>query len=140
MKRVIILRHADREGDELTPQGVGACKELAQKLPHFDIVVASPAKRTQTTAGLLTGQKPAIEPVLMLSSDPAGAKSLLDLAKKLLGQLPANGQALIVSHEVNILALIKLLQPTIAIVGINKLSGISLDENLNLDMVNNDGN
>ena len=133
----MILRHADRDGDELTTQGIEACKQLAQKLPQFDLVVSSPAHRAQQTAELLASTKPDVDSRAELASGEVAAEGLLSLTKDLLAQLPPNEQALIVTHEVNIVALHNLLNPNGPINNVGKLNGVSLDENLNTKIVNN---
>lgn len=63
MKQILILRHAnwDQNRDELTEQGRQACAKLKPTLPHFDIVVCGPRKRTSETAQLLTDSEPVID-------------------------------------------------------------------------------
>jgi len=55
MKEVIVLRHGEKEGDNLTPQGITACEELVKRIGHFDLALASPRQRTIQTAELVSG-------------------------------------------------------------------------------------
>ncbi len=55
MKEVIILRHGEKTGDDLTPQGIEACKDLAKRIGHIDLALASPRHRAIQTAELVSG-------------------------------------------------------------------------------------
>lgn len=63
MKEVYVLRHApkDNETGELTDEGREEAKALKDKMPHFNIVIASNSTRTQETARLLAGVEPTID-------------------------------------------------------------------------------
>lgn len=52
---IVVLRHGEKAGDDLTPAGQQACKDLAERVGTFDIAVASHRNRTIQTAELVTG-------------------------------------------------------------------------------------
>jgi broad specificity phosphatase PhoE len=63
MAEVYVLRHApkDNETGELTVEGRERATQLKGAFPDFNLVIASPASRTQETARLLTGKEPTID-------------------------------------------------------------------------------
>ena len=64
MKRIYVLRHANWDflgKDQLNPEGIGKCKEVAKKLPKFDLVISSNRDPTIETAKILSGKEPKID-------------------------------------------------------------------------------
>lgn len=63
MKQIYVLRHAPKDNNtgELTNDGREKAAKLKDKLPLFEIVIASNSKRTQETAQLLTGVEPTVD-------------------------------------------------------------------------------
>ena len=83
MKQVYVLRHApkDNETGELTEEGIEQAKNLRKKFPRFTIIVASDSPRTQETAFLLTGTRPAIDArVSFYQAPPDQSASILTQA------------------------------------------------------------
>lgn len=64
MKNILIIRHAEQnlENGQLTKAGIVQCRILKEKLPRFNLVIASPAARAMATAKLLTNQEPEADP------------------------------------------------------------------------------
>ncbi len=62
MKEIIVLRHGEKQNDELTPTGVEACKALAQRIGGFTVVIASERNRAIQTAELVSGMTARIDP------------------------------------------------------------------------------
>jgi broad specificity phosphatase PhoE len=60
MKRILLLRHSryDEGTGNLTSDGMAMCRALAPKLPHFQVVMSSPAPRAIRTAELLSSNTP----------------------------------------------------------------------------------
>lgn len=54
MKEIVVLRHGEKSGDDLTLAGAAACKRLAQRIGVFDIALASPRNRAIQTAALVS--------------------------------------------------------------------------------------
>jgi broad specificity phosphatase PhoE len=57
MKEVIVLRHGEKDGDELTAEGVKACRELSKQIGNLHIVIASGRNRAVQTASLVSGKQ-----------------------------------------------------------------------------------
>lgn len=84
MKEVLVLRHANWNlvDDKLTDESRKKCRELKPMLGLFNIVLSSPAGRTQETAELLSGQKPKIdERAAILKSPPELSAKVQELRK-----------------------------------------------------------
>lgn len=54
MKEIIVIRHGEKNGDELTPEGVLACKALADRIDTLAYAFASERNRAIQTAELVS--------------------------------------------------------------------------------------
>lgn len=61
MKTVLVIRHGEKDGDELTKKGAKACEELARVVGPFEIVIASSRERTRQTARIISGKIPEVD-------------------------------------------------------------------------------
>lgn len=61
MKEVLVLRHGEKQNDELTPAGIDACKALAQSIGEFTVVIASERHRAIQTAEVVSGMPARID-------------------------------------------------------------------------------
>jgi broad specificity phosphatase PhoE len=55
MKEVIVLRHGEKQGDELTSAGVLACQALAERIGTIHKAIASERHRATQTAQIISG-------------------------------------------------------------------------------------
>lgn len=55
MKEIIVIRHGEKIGDNLTPEGVVACGVLAGKIGAVSLALASDRHRAIRTAELVSG-------------------------------------------------------------------------------------
>jgi broad specificity phosphatase PhoE len=62
VKEVFLIRHAEKDSDGiLNLAGQRAASELADTLPAFARIIASPSERSKVTAKLMTGKEPAVD-------------------------------------------------------------------------------
>ncbi len=54
MKKIIVIRHAHKDSDELTEKGISRCKTVAQNMEKIHLVIVSERNRTMQTAQILT--------------------------------------------------------------------------------------
>jgi broad specificity phosphatase PhoE len=70
MKEIIVIRHGEKRGDELTPEGIVACKVLASRIDKLNYVYASDAHRAYQTAELVSLLPVSIDPRANIPSFP----------------------------------------------------------------------
>lgn len=54
MKEIIVIRHGEKNGDALTPEGIVACNMLADRIGSFNYAFASERNRAVQTAELVS--------------------------------------------------------------------------------------
>jgi broad specificity phosphatase PhoE len=55
MKEIIVIRHGEKDGDELTPDGILACHSLAKSIGVLNYAFASERNRAIQTAQFVSG-------------------------------------------------------------------------------------
>lgn len=61
MKKIIVIRHAHKNGDELTQQGIEHSRLVAENIATIHLIITSERNRTMQTAKLLSGAETRID-------------------------------------------------------------------------------
>jgi broad specificity phosphatase PhoE len=72
VKEIIIIRHGEKDGDQLTPSGILACQSLAKHIGSLDLVFASERNRAIQTAELVSGLSVSVDQRANTPSFPDG--------------------------------------------------------------------
>ncbi len=82
VKEIIVIRHGEKNGDELTPEGITACNLQAQRIGSFHYAFASERNRTIQTAELVSRLPVKVDIRANVPSFPDGKLDKLSEAQK----------------------------------------------------------
>ena len=123
MKRLTLMRHADARWNDrglsdlerpLNRRGIAAAEAMARRLVHLelipDLLVVSPARRTQQTAEIVAREL-ALPPRRVLREDSLYLASAHDMLRTVHGSGPRIAHLFVIAHNPGLSELVQLLVP-----------------------------